>query len=178
MFEKIDAAILCVAALLCAFLPSLVAADDALVRVTDGAYPPFVEIGGNGEPTGLDRQVAEAVCREIVRTCEFVIAPWDRLVSGLRAGQFDVAFSGLTEATVTAAELAPSQPYFMASARFLVLQETSGAVSLNGGTATIGVLAGTPHATYLEAQINDAEMSRRSISAFSAERWMRYSVTA
>ena len=158
---KIDVAKLCVATLLYAFLPSQVSAGDALIWVTDGTYPPFVEVGDDGESTGLDRNVAEAVCRQIERRCEFAVVPWDDVIEGLRESRFDVAFSGLSETTVIAAGLAPSQAYFMTSARFVTRQENSSAVTLNSGAATIGVLAGTPHAAYLEAQVNDADRVKR-----------------
>ena len=95
------------------------------------------------------------MCTEIGRVCSFTTAPWSDLFAGLGEGRFDIVFSGLSRATVTAAGFATSQPYFAAEPRFLALQDKTAAIALDTGTAVVGVLAGTPHAAYLEMNIND-----------------------
>jgi ABC-type amino acid transport substrate-binding protein len=131
------------------------------VWATDGAYPPFVTAADDETPEGLDRDIADAVCAEIDRACSFVATPWTELFPGLKDGRYDIVFSGLSLATVTAAGLAPSRTYFAAEARFVALRDNTETVALDTGTAIVGVLAGTPHAAYLEAHIDDPKRLRR-----------------
>jgi ABC-type amino acid transport substrate-binding protein len=131
------------------------------VWATDGAYPPFVTTADDGAPEGLDRDTADAVCAEIDRACSFTVAPWTELFPGLEDGRYDIVFSGLSLATVTAAGLAPSRAYFTAEARFVALRDNAKVIALDTGMAIVGVLAGTPHAAYLEAHIDDPARLRR-----------------
>ena len=60
-----------------------------------------------------------------------------------------------------AAGLAHSRAYFTEEARFAALRDNSKVIGLETGTAVVGVLAGTPHAAYLEAHIVDSARIRR-----------------
>jgi ABC-type amino acid transport substrate-binding protein len=136
-------------------------ADDTLVWATDGAYAPFAVTDVDGTPGGLDRAIAEAICLRIDRSCSFVTVPWPELFPRLGQGRFDVVFSGLSRATVVAAGLATSRTYFVAAARFVVRADTTGPIALDSGNFPIGVLAGTPHETYLLRRLADPDRLRR-----------------
>jgi len=136
-------------------------AAETIVWVTVGDYPPFVTSLGSDDPAGLDRDIANAICRELARPCHFVATTWDDMAAGLIDGRYDVGFSGLTVATVAAAGLQPSQPYFSSGGRFVVLDTGAPVVDAFSGSDAVGVLAGTPHAAYLERELPDPSRLRR-----------------
>jgi len=72
---------------------SLQDVEDAgtLVVGTEGTYPPFTfHEGGNGDLTGYDVEVAEAVAEELGVDVEFEETQWDAIFAGLDAGRFDM----------------------------------------------------------------------------------------
>jgi ABC-type amino acid transport substrate-binding protein len=136
-------------------------ADEPIVWVTAGDYPPFATGSDDGVPAGLDRDIAEAICRELARSCSFVATSWDGLLVGLDEGRYDVAFSGLTRATVVSAGFHASRSYFVSGARFVVLEGLTGPRDVLDGDSVVGVLAGTPHEAYLAAHLSDVARLRR-----------------
>ena len=65
--------------------------EGTLVVATEGTYPPFTfHEGGNGELTGYDVEVAEAVGEELGVEVQFEETQWDAIFAGLEAGRFDM----------------------------------------------------------------------------------------
>lgn len=95
-------------------------ANEKVLRVsTDGAYPPFSEIGANGEMIGFDIDLANAICAQIKRTCEFKQIDWDGLIPALINEQVDalVAYMDATEERRRVIEF--SDPYIQHASVFV-----------------------------------------------------------
>ena len=78
-------------------VPSLVLPN---LRVAiDPTYEPFTYKTPDGQPTGFDVDIANALCDEIKRKCVFVEQTWDSMIPGLMARKYDVIISsmGITE---------------------------------------------------------------------------------
>jgi cystine transport system substrate-binding protein len=76
-----------------ASVASLQAVQDegVLVVGTEGTYPPFTfHENGNGDLTGYDVEVAEAVGEELGVEVQFEETQWDAIFAGLEAGRFDM----------------------------------------------------------------------------------------
>jgi polar amino acid transport system substrate-binding protein len=84
----------CLFALLLASTPA--AADDTLRIGTEGAYPPFNQIGPDGELQGFDIDIAKALCKEMNRDCEFVTQDWDGIIPGLLANKYDAIIASMS----------------------------------------------------------------------------------
>ena len=136
-------------------------ADDPLTWATDGLYAPFSTADEAGELSGLDHDVATALCGVLKRPCRFVVVPWADLYPGLNDGRFDVLYSGMSPWTVRAAGAEPSAAYFSTAGRFVTATGRLDNVDIGSNETVIGVLAGTPHARYLEAHIDNPERLRR-----------------
>ena len=71
-------------------------AAPAVLRVgLEDHYPPMAFTDAQGKHTGFDRDMAEALCRQIDARCEFVIEPFDDLLQKMISGGLDVMIAGL-----------------------------------------------------------------------------------
>lgn len=142
-------------------LSGRVFAEDLITWATDGLYAPFSTTDAAGEPAGLDYDIAAAICDLLDRPCAFRVVPWAELHAGLNDGRFDVLYSGMSPWSVSAAGAVPSAAYFSTAGRFVTERGRLDDVDIMASDIVIGVLAGTPHARYLEATIGNADRLRR-----------------
>lgn len=90
-------------------LPDL-GGQEVIVAV-ENAYPPFNQIGENGEPEGWDYDAWAEICERI--NCVPVMEEWawDGLFEAAAAGEFDVAADGITITEERAQVIQFSEPY-------------------------------------------------------------------
>ena len=63
----------------------------------ENAYPPFNYIDAEtNEAVGWDYDVGRAICEKLNCTPVFVEAAWEGLFEAMAAGEYDVAFDGIT----------------------------------------------------------------------------------
>jgi polar amino acid transport system substrate-binding protein len=83
------------------------------VRIAvEDAYPPFNYIDEDtNESVGWDYDVGRAICEKL--NCEpvFVVAAWEGLFEALGAGEYDVAFDGITLTLLRSLKVDYSDPY-------------------------------------------------------------------
>ncbi|WP_028357467.1 transporter substrate-binding domain-containing protein [Brackiella oedipodis] len=60
------------------------------------AYPPFEFKDTNGQPTGFNVDVGNAICKKLDTQCVWVVQPFDSLIPGLKARKFDMIHSSIT----------------------------------------------------------------------------------
>jgi L-cystine transport system substrate-binding protein len=86
--------------------------DSDTLRVgTEGTYSPFSFQGPNGELTGYDVEVAQAVAAKLGKKVEFVQTPWDAIFAGLEAKRFDLVANQVTINDERKAKYDLSEPY-------------------------------------------------------------------
>lgn len=104
----------------------IVAASCALALIAGGAsaqerdlriafdvpYEPFEYKDENGELTGFEVELAEAMCEEMNANCEFVIQAWDGMIPGLLARKFDLIMSSMSITDERAERVLFSEPYY------------------------------------------------------------------
>ncbi|MFB7662952.1 ABC transporter substrate-binding protein [Kitasatospora sp. NPDC056138] len=78
-------------------LPAAVRSAGVLKIGSDLNYAPVEFKGQNGEATGLDPDIAEAIGKELGLKVEFVDTSFDKLFSALQAKDIDVAMSALSD---------------------------------------------------------------------------------
>jgi L-cystine transport system substrate-binding protein len=87
------------------------AESDTLRVGTEGTYSPFSFQGTNGELTGYDVEVVQAVGAKLGKQVEFVQTPWDAIFAGLEARRFDLVANQVTINDERKAKYDLSQPY-------------------------------------------------------------------
>jgi cystine transport system substrate-binding protein len=100
-------------ALLAALLAGCGGGSDAdTLRVgTEGTYSPFSFQGPDGQLTGYDVEVVQAVGAKLGKQVEFVQTPWDAIFAGLEAERFDLVANQVTINDERKARYDLSDPY-------------------------------------------------------------------
>ncbi|WP_150910855.1 transporter substrate-binding domain-containing protein [Marinobacter halotolerans] len=78
----------------------------------DVPYAPFEYKDENGNLTGFEVELAEAMCKEMDANCEFVIQAWDGMIPGLLARKFDLIMSSMSITPERAERVLFSEPYY------------------------------------------------------------------
>lgn len=78
----------------------------------DVPYAPFEYKDENGNLTGFEVELAEAMCEEMNANCEFVIQAWDGMIPGLLARKFDLIMSSMSITPERAERVLFSEPYY------------------------------------------------------------------
>ncbi len=112
-------------------VPTLTAGE--LLVCTDAPYPPFEE-EVDGEWTGFDVEVMNAIGDELGLTVEWTVQPFDGIWLAPAAGTCDIVASAMTITEERAAAALFSDPYFDADQSLLV--------KVGSGVATLDDLVG------------------------------------
>ena len=83
------------------------------VRIAiENAYPPFNYIDKDtNEAVGWDYDVGRAICEKLNCEAVFVEAAWEGLFEAMAAGEYDVAFDGITITLARSLKIDYSDPY-------------------------------------------------------------------
>ncbi|MEW5874566.1 MAG: basic amino acid ABC transporter substrate-binding protein [Candidatus Zixiibacteriota bacterium] len=80
---------------------------------TDATYPPFETVDtDNGQIVGFDIDLVTEICRELQCAPEFIVTPFDGIVTGLTTGKYDMIASAFTITPDRAQEVSFADPYY------------------------------------------------------------------
>jgi polar amino acid transport system substrate-binding protein len=128
--------------------------------LTDLDYPPFDYAGPDGNPAGLNVDLARLICDEIKVACTIQARPFATLLDALGNGQGDAVIASIAENTETRKRAAFSDPYYRTPARFAARVDSPIGDVLPELVAgkKIAVVAGTAHEAYLKQMFTQAEI--------------------
>jgi arginine/ornithine transport system substrate-binding protein len=114
----------------------------------DPTYEPFTFKTADGQPTGFDVDIANALCEQIKRKCEFVEQVWDGMIPGLNAKKYDVIISSMSATDERKLEIDFTDKYYQTPSRVVLKKGTkfTDAASIKG--KKIGVLKGSTQEKY------------------------------
>ncbi|MDO6728249.1 transporter substrate-binding domain-containing protein [Cognatishimia sp. 1_MG-2023] len=126
------------------------AAEDLVIRWgTEAGYRPFIYKTSEGELTGLDVEIGNAICEELQAKCEWVEQDWDGIIPGLLGKRYDGILSSMTITEERRRVIEFSDPYYATPAGFVGKLD----MGLNDDETlagkTIGVLRGSTHASFI-----------------------------
>jgi polar amino acid transport system substrate-binding protein len=128
--------------------------------LTETDYPPFNFTGPDGNPAGINVDLARSLCDEIKVTCTIQMRRFETLVDAITSNRGDAIIASLAVTPQLRARLDFTDPYYRAPARFASRRDAVMAEIrpeyLEG--KKIGVIAGTSHEAYLKAMFTDAEI--------------------
>ncbi len=89
---------------------------DAILKVgTDATYPPFEMVDTKtGQPDGFDIDIMKAICRINGWRPEFIVTPFDGIISGLKGNKYDCIISAMTITEQRQAIVDFSESYYLA----------------------------------------------------------------
>ena len=126
-------------------------------------FPPFNHMDGGGKLSGLNIEIARAICKEleISGLCQIQALPWDELQPALKSGQGEAIIAGLAADANTRKSLAFTRPYMLPVARFAKRKDHARIVETGGGLAavSIAVVAGSTHERMLRSYFPEATIA-------------------
>lgn len=153
-----------------------IADQRAVLRfLTANDYPPFNSLDEDGVLTGLNVDLARAICLDLATTCDIQARPWPTLLAALARGQADavIAAHRVTASALKVADF--SDRYFYTPARFAMHREAKAVAATPAGMDGIaaGVVAGSPHAAFLTRYFRNTrvkafktpELARQALAA-------------
>ncbi|WP_328717079.1 ABC transporter substrate-binding protein [Halomonas elongata] len=133
----------------------------------DVPYEPMEYRTADGELTGFDIELGNAMCEEIGIECEWVVQGWDGIIPGLMARKYDAIMSSMTINDKRREQVLFSDPYFTPpSAWFAPADseiETPDAETLED--MSIGVQRGTLQDNYVTDMYGDVANVNRYATA-------------
>jgi arginine/ornithine transport system substrate-binding protein len=143
-------------------------AQDRNLRIAfDVPYEPFEYKDENGELTGFEVELAEAMCEEMNANCEFEIQAWDGMIPGLLARKFDLIMSSMSITPERAERVLFSEPYYNTPGGWFARNDFSTDVTdmdaMKG--KTVGVQRGTTMDTYVTENMGGIVTIKRYTTA-------------
>jgi polar amino acid transport system substrate-binding protein len=125
----------------------------AIRFLTDSDHPPFNYIDEEGNLSGLNVDLAKALCLELAATCDIQVKPWAELLPAMRRGETDAVVASHTATPGLLSDVAVSDRYYVTPARFVALKDSAFTDITPTGLSKrkIAVAKGTAHAEYLKA---------------------------
>lgn len=93
----------------------------------EGTYPPF-NYREQGQLTGFDVEIAEAIAAKLGVKPEFTTSEWSGILAGLQAGKYDVIVNQVAATEVRRKTFDFSDPYVVSSAQLIVRANESRAL--------------------------------------------------
>src|SRR5271170_7473322 len=128
--------------------------------LTEMDYPPFDYAGPDGNPAGLNVDLARLLCDEIKTTCTIQARRFDLLLDALNDKQGDAVIASIAATGETRQRADFTDPYYRTPARFVARANSPiGDVrpELVEGKK-IAVVAGTAHEAFLKQVFTEAEV--------------------
>lgn len=133
----------------------------------DIPYEPFEYKDENGNLTGFEVELAEAMCEEMKADCEFVIQAWDGMIPGLIARKFDAIMSSMSITEERAKRVQFSKPYYNTPGGWFARDDfdtdVTDMTAMKG--KTVGVQRGTTMDTFVTNEMSNVVTVKRYTTA-------------
>ena len=126
--------------------------------VTEGKFPPFNMLDGQGRPVGFEVELAQELCKRAKIECRIVTAPWDDILPGLLDKRYDAVMASMDMTPERRRQIGFSKRYMLVPGAFVAPKSAAvpdGAPALLRGK-TVGVQRGTVFADYLDRTFRKA----------------------
>lgn len=125
----------------------------AIRFVTDTDYPPFNYYDEDGTLSGLNVDLAKAVCLELAAACDIQVRPWEDMLPAVKRNEADAVIASRAASAAVLRDVEVSDRYYYTPARFVGLRETVATDITPSGLSRrkIAVAKNTAHEAYLRA---------------------------
>lgn len=128
----------------------------------DGTYPPFSHRNIDGVYSGIDIEIANALCKKIKSECTFQQFSWDNLVPALRGKKVDLVVASMQPNAANSKLVAFSKTYLKKSSIIIVQKDSIlSSVEIDDlQDAQFGVLSSSSHGEYLRTHLKRSHINR------------------
>ncbi len=132
------------------------------VRIgTEASYPPFAYTTADGNLTGFEIDLGNALCAEMKVECEWMPVDFDGLIPGLVAGKYDTIMASMSITPERKQRIQFSEKYYQTPPAVAVPNDSTITEATVEGMdgALVGAQAGATHAVFAEDVLTKSEVS-------------------
>jgi len=123
----------------------------------EGAYPPFSQTEPNGELTGFDVDMANALCTELEVKCKIVAQDWDGIIPSLLARKYDAIIAAMSITEERKKKIDFTGKYALIPNKYVAKKGTDLTFTKEGLKGVkIGVQRATTHDRYIEDNFGES----------------------
>jgi arginine/ornithine transport system substrate-binding protein len=132
------------------------------VRVgVEGAYPPYSWITPEGELTGFDIDIANALCSEMQVKCKLVAQDWDGMIPALLTRKFDAIVASMSITEERKLKVDFTNKYYQVASRFVAKKGDDFEFNQEGLEGKkIGVQRASTHDKYVTDNFSGVDIKR------------------
>ncbi len=133
---------------------------ESLKMCTNAAFPPYEFYDENSEATGIDVEIAKAVCAKLGYDLEIVDIEFDQCIPGVQSGKYDFAAAGMT-VTEERKQMVQFTDTYATAQQVVIVPADCEMTSLDdfvaaNGTVKVGVQRATTGDLYMTWDYEDA----------------------
>lgn len=126
---------------------TVASAEDLVIRWgTEAGYKPFAFKTADGELTGFDIEIGNAICEELNATCSWQEHEFDALIAALNANKFDALLASMTDTDKRRRAIDFTSKYYKIPATFVGRADAG----LDDGDGLAGKTVGVQRSTIME----------------------------
>ena len=125
----------------------------------DATYKPFTYKTPEGQPTGFDVDIANALCAEMNAKCSFVESSWEGIIPGLNANKFDAIISSMSITEDRKKAVGFTDKYYQTPTRVIARAGASDGSPKSLKGKKVGVLKASIQEKYAKAELAPAGAS-------------------
>ncbi|QIE45993.1 transporter substrate-binding domain-containing protein [Pseudohalocynthiibacter aestuariivivens] len=142
-----------------AFVTTAVQADDMVIRWgTEAGYKPFIYKTADGELTGFDYEIGNAICEVLEAECSWTEQDFDGLIPGLLAGKYDAILASLSITEQRKRVVDFTGKYYHVGFVFVGPENAGIESEADLAGKSVGVQRGTVTERYVSSEIPEAEV--------------------
>ena len=132
------------------------------VRIgVEGAYPPYSWITSEGELTGFDIDIANALCEEMQVKCKLVAQDWDGMIPALLTRKFDAIVASMSITEERKLKVDFTDKYYQVASRFVAKKGGDFEFNQEGLEGKkIGVQRASTHDKYVTDNFSGVDIKR------------------
>lgn len=151
--KKMLGAVTGLAAMIFAATPA--AAEPLKIGLSAEPYPPFTYKSSDGDWTGFEVELAEAICAEMDAECRITPTSWSGIIPALNSGKIDMIMNSMSITEDRDKVIDFTDPYYYTSAAFVAEKDRDIQIPDGLSGLTLGVQAATTHAGYAREELKD-----------------------
>ncbi|EWH03304.1 transporter substrate-binding domain-containing protein [Halomonas sp. BC04] len=119
----------------------------------DLPYEPFMYRQADGELTGFEIELGEAVCAYLEATCTWVEQDWDGIIPGLLARNYDAIMSSMSINEERAQQVLFSEPYYTTPSVWVTALDRE--IDIDDRASLEGLVVGVQRATLQDNYVTE-----------------------
>lgn len=128
--------------------------QDRTIRIAvDVPYEPFEYYDSDGNLTGFEIELGEAVCEEMGLYCQWVVQAWDDIIPGLLDRRYEVIFSSMSITPDRAERVLFSEPYYTTPSGWFARQDAD--FDPQDPASMVGLRVGVQRGTIQDDYVTD-----------------------